>query len=221
MKTSVCDAPQELTMTLNIPKINSTDPKYTYIEYTDPFGKKWYSKRIELQVSHDSQVYKYGEKEITDLDKNIIDWTTATSDQFKWCYVFVDFLYTLPPGTIDLKDTKFTYDNGKITSGCGKDSNNGIEIEATSFTVTLNFGDDQTGDQSGIRLVTAEDKVENGVVDVKNLITNNGDEIVAISNAVTPTICSGFGKCNTETGKCECYKDLYYGYACNLPKSIS
>lgn len=63
MKTSVCDAPQELTMTLNIPIINATgDPKYTYIEYTDPFGKKWYSKRIELQVSHDSQVYKYGEK---------------------------------------------------------------------------------------------------------------------------------------------------------------
>lgn len=237
MATGACDAPQELQMTLEIPEIAQGTTQgtadTTYIEYTDQFDNKWYSKKITLDS--DSKISKYGNDDMTGNDyskypdNKIIDWDyiakptptppTPSLEQFKWCYVFVDFLYTLPPGTIDLKNTTLDNndDNGnnKIKKGCYIDSKHqGIYIkEDKPFSVTLNFGKLQTGNKSGIRFITQGDVVDTTSIDTKNLIAAT-NKVLSTSDAVSPLICSGFGNCDKNTGKCKCY-DNYKGYVCN------
>lgn len=229
MATGACDAPQELQMTLEIPAISVTTDlaDTTYIEYTDQFDNKWYSKKITLDL--DSKISKYGDDVMTSdkyPDNKIIDWdyigksSTPSLEQFKWCYVFVDFLYTLPPGTIDLKNTTLDYndDNGnnKIKKGCYIDSKHqGIYIKEDKplFIVTLNFGKLQTGNKSGIKFITQGDVVDTTSIDTKNLIATT-NKVLSTSDAVSPLICSGFGNCDKNTGKCKCY-DNYKGYVCN------
>lgn len=236
MATGACDAPQELQMTLEIPEMKGTTDSAdtTYIEYTDQFDNKWYSKKITLDL--DSKISKYGDDDMTSNDyskypdNKIIDWSyianptptppkPSSLEQFKWCYVFVDFLYTLPPGTIDLKNTTLDNDdngNNKIKKGCYIDSKDqGIYIkEDKPFSVTLNFGKLQTGNKSGIKFITKGDVVDTTSIDTKNLIDVGNSVIVSTSDAVSPLICSGFGNCDKNTGKCKCY-DNYKGYVCN------
>lgn len=234
MATGACDAPQELQMTLEIPAISVTTDSAdsTYIEYTDQFDNKWYSKKITLDL--DSKISKYGDDDMTGNGKypdyKIIDWDyianptptppkPSSLEQFKWCYVFVDFLYTLPPGTIDLKNTTLDNDdngNNKIKKGCyidSKDQGIYIKEDKSPFSVTLNFGKLQTGNKSGIRFITKGDVVDTTSIDTKNLIAVT-NKVLSTSDAVSPLICSGFGNCDKNTGKCKCY-DNYKGYVCN------
>lgn len=227
MATGACDAPQELQMTLEIPAIPVTTQgtaDTTYIEYTDQFDNKWYSKKITLDS--DSKISKYGDDVMTSdkyPDYKIIDWenieksSTPSLEQFKWCYVFVDFLYTLPPGTIDLKNTTLDNDgdaNNKIKKGCNlKGDGIYIKEDTSPFSVTLNFGKLQTGNKSGIKFITQGDVVDTTSIDTKNLIAAT-NKVLSTSDAVSPLICSGFGNCDKNTGKCKCY-DNYKGYVCN------
>lgn len=139
----------------------------------------------------------------------------------KWCYVLSDFFYTLPPDSIDLKDTtSLEYKDKKLSKGCSS-GDDGIYIppiptNPITITITLTFGKNQSGRQGKVRFLTKDDysNIESGEVDTSKITTT---DIKAEYKyyGILPKICGGNGGCDNSKGICNCYND-YTGFSCEV-----
>lgn len=148
------------------------------------------------------------------------DLTTTATNELKWCYVLSDFFYTLPPDSIDLKDTtSLEYDDKKqLIKGCDSKTDDGIyvpPIAANPITITLTFGKNQSGRQGKVTFLTKDDysNIESGEVDTSTITT----DITAKYKyyGILPKICGGNGGCDNSKGICNCYND-YTGFSCEV-----
>lgn len=136
----------------------------------------------------------------------------------KWCYVLSDFFYTLPPDSIDLKDTtSLEYKDKKLSKGCSS-GDDGIYVDATKanpITITLTFGKNQSGRQGKVRFLTIDDysNIESGEVDTSKITTSITAKYKYYG--ILPKICGGNGGCDNSKGICNCYND-YTGFSCEV-----
>lgn len=145
---------------------------------------------------------------------------TTTDEQLKWCYVLSDFFYTLPPDSIDLKDTtSLEYNDKKLSKGCSS-GDDGIYVphiaaNQPKITITLTFGKNQSGRQGKVRFLTKDDysNIESGEVDTSKITTSITAKYKYYG--ILPKICGGNGGCDNSKGICNCYND-YTGFSCEV-----